>query len=80
MKITKDILVHITYRLSDAENNQLNANEEELIYLHGGHGHVFEELENVLEGKSAGDTFKVTLTPSQAFGEYKDELVVQEST
>ena len=79
MKITKNILVHIQYRLSDENNNHLNPEEEELIYLHGGHDHVFKGLEDVLEGKKAGDNFKVTLTPSQAFGEFKEELIVQES-
>jgi len=79
MKITKNILVHLDYCLSDAQNNHLNPDEEELIYLHGGHGHIFQELEDALEGKSAGDTFKVTLKPEQAFGEYKDELVVTEN-
>jgi len=78
MKITKNILVHIQYRLSDAENYHLNPDEEELIYLHGGYGHVFQKLEDVLEGKQAGDTFKVTLTPEQAFGEYDENLVVKE--
>lgn len=78
MKITKDILVHIEYRLSDENGIHLNPDEEELIYLHGGYGHVFADLEAVLEGKTAGDTFKVTLTPTQAFGEYKEELIVEE--
>ena len=78
MKITKNILVNIDYRLTDADNNHLNPEEEELIYLHGGYGHIFQDLEDVLEGKEVGDTFKVTLAPSQAFGEYKEELVVKE--
>ena len=78
MQITKNILVNINYRLSDEENNHLNPGEEELIYLHGGHGHIFGELEDALEGKEAGDTFKVTLTPAQTFGEYIEELIEQE--
>jgi len=78
MKITKNILVHIDYRLTDADGNHLNPNEEELIYLHGGYGHIFTELEGVLDGKEVGDSFEVTLTPEQAFGEYKEELIVQE--
>lgn len=78
MKITKNILVNIDYRLTDENNNHLNEGEEELIYLHGGYGHIFQDLEDVLEGKEVGDTFKVTLAPSQAFGEYKEELVVKE--
>ncbi|MBU0631399.1 peptidylprolyl isomerase [bacterium] len=78
MKITKNILVNIDYRLSDENDNHLNPGEEELIYLHGGYGHIFQELEDALEGKEVDDTFKVTLTPAQAFGEYKEELIVQE--
>jgi len=79
MKIVKDTLVHLKYRLSDTQDNHLNPGEEELIYLHGGYGHIFQDLEDALEGKCAGDTFNVTLSPLQAFGEYKEELVVQES-
>lgn len=79
MKITKNILVNIDYRLSDEHGNHLNPGEEELIYLHGGYGHVFSELEDALEGKNVDDSFKVTLTPAQAFGEYKEELVVREA-
>ncbi|MDD2790316.1 MAG: FKBP-type peptidyl-prolyl cis-trans isomerase [Sulfurimonas sp.] len=78
MQITKNILVNIEYRLSDENNNHLNPDEGELIYLHGGHGHIFQELEDALEGKKAGDTFKVTLRPEQAFGLHNEELLVQE--
>lgn len=79
MKITKNILVHIDYSLKDENDFHLNPDEEELIYLHGGYGHVFAKLEEHLEGKEAGDSFKVTLTPDEAFGPYKEELVVLES-
>jgi len=79
MKITKNTLVHIEYRLSDTDNNHLNPDEGELIYLHGGYGHIFEKLEDVLEGKEAGDTFKVTFTPQEAFGEYEEALVIKEA-
>ena len=48
MKITKNILVNIDYRLTDADNNHLNPEEEELIYLHGGYGHIFQDLEDHL--------------------------------
>jgi FKBP-type peptidyl-prolyl cis-trans isomerase SlyD len=78
MKITKNTLVHIDYRLSDSDNNHLNPNETELIYLHGGYGHVFQALEDALNNKEAGDSFKVTLTPDEAFGEYDEDLIVQE--
>lgn len=78
MRITKNILVHIEYKLSDENNNHLNPDEGELIYLHGGYGHIFDKLENTLEGKKAGDTFKATFAPSEAFGEFDEQLIVQE--
>lgn len=78
MKITKNRLVHIDYRLSDADGNHLNPDENELIYLHGGYGHVFQAFEDALEGKEVGESFKVTLTPDEAFGEYDEDLIVQE--
>jgi len=78
MKITKNKLVYIDYTLHDADGAHLNPNEGELIYLHGGYGHIFEELENVLDSKVVDDIFKVTLSPQEAFGEYDNELLVKE--
>lgn len=78
MKIAKNALVHLEYRLSDADGVHLNPEEGELIYLHGGYGHIFAELENALEGKAINDTFKVTLSPEEAFGEHKEELLFEE--
>jgi FKBP-type peptidyl-prolyl cis-trans isomerase SlyD len=78
MKIGKNILVNLEYRLSDSLGNHLNPDEGELIYLHGGYGQVFDDFEVVMEGKSVGDTFCVTFTPEQAFGVYNEELCVEE--
>ena len=78
MKIAKNTLVHIEYTLHDADGVHLNPNEGELIYLHGGYGHIFSELENALEGKVLDDTFKVTLSQEEAFGEYNEELLFEE--
>jgi FKBP-type peptidyl-prolyl cis-trans isomerase SlyD len=78
MKIAKNILVNLDYRLSDADGNHLNPGENELIYLHGGYGHIFSALEDALLGKEEDESFTVTLTPEQTFGDYKEELIVQE--
>ncbi|MFT7879962.1 MAG: peptidylprolyl isomerase [Sulfurimonas sp.] len=75
MKITKDILVCLDYRITDNEGEWLNPEENELIYLHGGYDHVFKALEASLEGKKEGDRFKATFSPEEAFGLYRDELV-----
>jgi FKBP-type peptidyl-prolyl cis-trans isomerase SlyD len=79
MKIEKNVLVHIDYTLKNPEGILLNPEEEELIYLHGGYGHVFKDFESALEGKSVGEAFCVTLSPEQAFGLYDESLLIKES-
>jgi len=75
MKITKDVLVCLEYRITDEEGECLNPEDSELIYLHGGYDHVFAALETCLEGKKEGDLFKATFAPDEAFGLYRNELV-----
>lgn len=77
MKITKDVLVCLEYRITDEEGECLNPEENELIYLHGGYNHVFSALEVSLEGKEEGDLFKATFSPEEAFGLYRDDLLVK---
>jgi FKBP-type peptidyl-prolyl cis-trans isomerase SlyD len=79
MQIAKNRLVYLNYKLHDEQDQHLNPNEEELIYLHGGYGHIFEEFENALDGKKIDDTFKATFSPQEAFGEYDEELIVKEA-
>jgi len=78
MKIAKNNLVYLEYTLHDAEGEHLNPDEGELIYLHGGYAQIPIDLENAIEGKEAGDSFKVTLSAKEAFGEYDKELLVSE--
>jgi FKBP-type peptidyl-prolyl cis-trans isomerase SlyD len=78
MKIQKNAMVSIELTLSDENGNVIEENDEELLYLHGGYGHLFQKLEDELEGKEIGDTFSVKLAPSEAFGEIREDLVTQE--
>ncbi|PLY13730.1 peptidylprolyl isomerase [Sulfurimonas xiamenensis] len=64
-------------KLEDEEGNIIDESEE-LMYLHGGYNQIFKKLEDELEGKKVGDTFHVTLTPAEAFGEYDESLVLKE--
>ncbi|MEA2028617.1 MAG: FKBP-type peptidyl-prolyl cis-trans isomerase, partial [Campylobacterota bacterium] len=77
-KVNKNSLVSISIKTTDEGGNLLDENEE-LIYLHGGYGQIFPKLEEELEGKKIGDSFSLSLTPSQAFGEYDESLVQRES-
>ena len=78
MKIKKNSMVSISMNLSDENGNTIEENDEEIIYLHGGYGHLFKRLEEELEGKTIGDTFNVKLNASEAFGEFNEELVSRE--
>lgn len=76
-KIKKNTIVSMLIKLEDEEGNIIDESEE-LMYLHGGYNQIFKKLEDELEGKKAGDTFHVTLTPAEAFGEYDESLVLKE--
>ncbi|MBE0515719.1 FKBP-type peptidyl-prolyl cis-trans isomerase [Sulfurimonas sp.] len=76
-KIKKNTLVSMLIKLEDKEGNIIDESEE-LMYLHGGYNQIFQKLEDELEGKKIGDTFHVTLTPAEAFGEYDESLVLKE--
>lgn len=76
-KIKKNTLVSMLIKLEDEEGNIIDESEE-LMYLHGGYNQIFKKIEDELEGKKAGDTFHVVLTPAEAFGEYEESLVLKE--
>ncbi len=76
MKITKDRLVILEYRLTDAEGMLLNADDEPLIYLQG-HGQVFAKVEAALEGKEEGAVIHQELSAADAFGEHSEALIVE---
>lgn len=75
MKIARDTVVSINYELSDANGELLEKTPTTISYLHGGYQGMFPMVEEVLQGKSAGDSCKVTMKPEDAFGEYDSERV-----
>jgi FKBP-type peptidyl-prolyl cis-trans isomerase SlyD len=75
MRIAKDTVVTLSYRVCDADGNIVDEGAEPIIYLHGGYGGLFPRLEATLEGKAEGDEAHVKLQPEDAFGEYDAELV-----
>lgn len=78
MQIGPNTVVTLAYRVTDADGNLIDAGEHPLVYLHGGHGGIFEKIEEELEGQSAGFQKDVRLQPEEAFGEYDAELVMVE--
>ena len=77
-RITKDAVVAIDYRLTDADGTEVDttADRGPMEYLHG-HQNIIPGLEKELEGHEEGDTLDVTVTPENGYGELEPERVVQ---
>jgi FKBP-type peptidyl-prolyl cis-trans isomerase SlyD len=75
MKITKNTVVTLTYRLTDAQGEFIEETEEPMVYLHGGYDGIFPRIEEALEGKEAGYTSVLNLGPDDAFGQYDADQV-----
>jgi FKBP-type peptidyl-prolyl cis-trans isomerase SlyD len=74
MKITKDSVVSIDYRLHLGDGQVVDESEpgEPLVYLHG-YEETVPGLEKALEGKGAGDTLQVKVSPDEGYGEHDPE-------
>jgi FKBP-type peptidyl-prolyl cis-trans isomerase SlyD len=79
MKVAKNTVVTLKYRVTNPAGEELDAGAESLVYLHGGYGNLFSKVEAALDGKEVGQTVKVNLLPEDAFGLYEDDLVLVES-
>ena len=69
MIITTGSVVLFDYTLTDDEGEIIDSSAEEgaLAYLHG-EGQIVPGLEKAMEGKSAGNSFKVTVEPTEGYG------------
>jgi FKBP-type peptidyl-prolyl cis-trans isomerase SlyD len=72
MDITENTVVSFHYTLSNEAGEVMESSQENnaMDYLHGT-GTIIKGLEKAMEGKSAGDTFQVTVEPAEAYGEKK---------
>ena len=75
MKITKDTVVTLSFRATDAQGKVLEDGKEPRAYLHGGYGNTLVGIENALEGQEKGFETTLTLAPADAFGERDESLV-----
>lgn len=77
MNITQDKVVELDYKLTvDGEIIDQSEPNDPLVYLQG-HNNIIPGLEKALEGKSIGDTIKVTVQPEEGYGE-RDESSVED--
>ena len=75
MRIEKNTVVTLSYRLTDAQGEFIEETEEPLVYLHGGYDGIFPRVEEALEGKEAGFKSTFHLEPEDAFGDYDADQV-----
>ena len=75
MQIAQNKVAIITYTLTNVNGEIMDqANEEQPFAFIAGTGNIIPGLDSALEGKSAGDTVKVTIAPEDAYGERNDTL------
>lgn len=79
MEIVRNTVVTLAYQVTDPDGNMIDAGNEAIVYLHGGHDDIFPRIEEELQGKQTGDALQVKLQPDEAFGEYDADLVRVES-
>lgn len=75
MKIAKNTVVTLHYKLSDAQGNLIEESREPMVYLHGGYENTLPKIEEALEGKDVGYETTIQVEPDDAFGEYDASLV-----
>ena len=75
MKIEKNTVVSLRYKLTDAQNNIIDEPDAPMVYLHGGYQGTFPKIETVLDGQDIGYEANIQLEPNEAFGEYDPELL-----
>ena len=79
MKIEKDTVVTLKYKVSDANGKLLEAAEEPMAYLHGGYENTLPKIEEALDGQEKGYQTTLVLSPADSFGE-RDESLLQTMT
>jgi len=78
MKIAKNCIVTLNYIVSSVDGELIDDGGEQIVYLHGGYDDIFKKIEVELEGKSEGYKCAISMEPSDAFGDYDEDLVVVE--
>lgn len=75
MKIEKNTVVSLRYKLTDAQNNIIDEPDSPMVYLHGGYQGTFPKIETLLDGQDIGYEANIQLEPNEAFGDYDPELL-----
>lgn len=80
MKISDNKFVSLTYdlRVGEGEEQELmeRATAEQPLEFIFGTNSMLKSFEDNLDGLSAGETFKFTLTPDEAYGEFYEDRII----
>ncbi|BCT67096.1 MULTISPECIES: FKBP-type peptidyl-prolyl cis-trans isomerase [Nitrosospira] len=75
MRIEKDSVVSLNYKLSDLAGKIMEEPDAPISYLHGGYDGIFPMVEEELHRKEVGYSCSVLMEPENTFGEYDSDLV-----
>ena len=75
MKISKDTVVTLRYRVSEAAGQLIEESKTPMVYLHGGYQNTLPKIEEALDGQEAGYQVTLNLQPEDAFGVRDESLV-----
>lgn len=80
MKIADDCFVTLEYTLKDDNQKVLDSSEQmgPLDYVHG-YRQLIPGLEKALEGREAGESFSLTVSPQQAYGDIDPRAIFEVS-
>jgi FKBP-type peptidyl-prolyl cis-trans isomerase SlyD len=75
MKIGKDTVVTMRYKVVNAQGKTLDQSQEPTAYLHGGYDNTLPKIEEALDGQEVGFATTLKLAAADAFGEQDEALV-----
>ncbi len=75
MKIEKDTVVSLRYKVADAKGKLIEESKTPMVYLHGGYGNTLPKIEAALDGRMPGYETTLQLAADDAFGQRDESLV-----
>jgi len=75
IKMGDTVFVHYTGTLDDGTEFDSSTGGEPLEFIMGG-GMILPGFEAAVSGKDVGDKVSVTLEPSEAYGEHREEMTI----
>jgi FKBP-type peptidyl-prolyl cis-trans isomerase SlyD len=74
MKIEKDTVVTLQFKVAEANGKLIEESKEPMVYLHGGYDNTLPKIEAALQGQEPGYQVTLQLKPEDAFGVRDESL------